>query len=71
MMRAYAFNSHVDCVRTEMTVTKQIPILHVCSTDRNEPKGIIADENLLKVCSKEGSKPERVIVDESSTENSK
>ena len=32
-MRADTLNSHVYPVRTEMTGTKQIPILHVCSTD--------------------------------------
>ena len=30
MMRADAFNLHVDPVRTEITGTKQIPISHIC-----------------------------------------
>ena len=36
MMRAEAFNSHVEYVRTEMTDTQQILILHVCDLDKRE-----------------------------------
>ena len=35
MMRSDVLNSHVFPVRTKMTVTKQIPALHVCSTDKS------------------------------------
>ena len=35
MMIFEAFNSQVGPVRTEMTVTQQIPILHICDLDRS------------------------------------
>ena len=55
MMRADAFNFHVDAVRTEMPGTQHIPILHVYSSDESESKRIIAEENLSQVCSTENS----------------
>ena len=36
MMRAYVLNSENYPVEMEMTGTKHIPILHVCSTDKSE-----------------------------------
>ena len=42
MMRSDALNSHCYPVRTEMTD----PPLHVCSTDKDESKGIIVHEIL-------------------------
>ena len=61
-MRADAFNSHVDPIRTENTIMKQIPISHVFDLDDIEPKGILADENLSQVCSMDDSESEIVIV---------
>ena len=62
MMRANAFNFHVEPVRTQMTNTQQIPILQVCSTDKSKSKLIIVDKNLLQVCSMDEIESERVIV---------
>ena len=53
-----------------MAYTQQIPILHVCSSDESESKGIIADEHLLQVCSIDKSESERVIVNEGLTKDS-
>ena len=36
MMRDDALNFHVDPVRMEMTGTQQIPIFHVCDSDKIE-----------------------------------
>ena len=55
----------------EMNGTKQIPILHVYSTDNSESKGFLVYENLSQVCSMEKDKPKRIPVDKSSTEESK
>ena len=63
MTRADTFNFHVDPIRTEMTGTQQIYILHVYSSDKSKSKGIIADKNLLQFCSADESEPESVIVD--------
>ena len=46
MMRSYTYNLHVDPVRTEMSGTQQIPILHVCDLDKSESKEILA-ENII------------------------
>ena len=70
MTRSYAFNLHINPVRTEMTDTQQIPISHVFSSDESQPEGIIAEEKLLQVCSTDKIKPEIVIVNESSTKGS-
>ena len=65
MTRDDAFNSHVDPVRTEMTGTQQIMILHVCDSDESESKEILTDENLSQVCSEDKSESEIVTVNES------
>ena len=70
MMRADAFNLHVDPVRTEITGTQQIPILHVCDLGKSKSKGITSDETLLQVFYTDKSKSESVIVDEIYTEES-
>ena len=49
MMRSDALNSYVYPVRTEMTA----PPLHVCSTDKDESKGIIVHKTLSQSCSTE------------------
>ena len=47
MMRADALNLHVYPVRTEITATKQIPVLHVCSTDDMKLKEFLVNKTLL------------------------
>ena len=70
MMKVYAFNSHFDPVRTEMTGTQHILILHVCDSDKSESKGIVTDVNSSQVCSMGKSESVSVIVHESSTDES-
>ena len=48
-----------------MTSTQRIPSLQVCSSDKIESKGIIADETLSHVCSTDDSESEKVIINES------
>ena len=48
MMRADAFNYHVDPVRTEMTGIQQIPIFHLCNSGEKKSKGIIAKKTYHK-----------------------
>ena len=50
LMRADALNSENYPVITEMTGSKNITILHVCSTDDSKSKEFLVDENLLQVC---------------------
>ena len=66
MMRADAFNFHVEPVRTEMTGTQHINISHVCSSEGRESKGIIADEKLSQFCCTDKSESERVTGNKSS-----
>ena len=70
MMRADAFNLHVDPVRTEMTGMQQISISHICYLDKSKLKWIITDKNSSQVFSTDERKPERVIVNESFREDS-
>ena len=56
IMRAGAFNLHVDPVRMEISGLQQILISHVCDLEESESKGIIKDKNLLQVCSIHKSK---------------
>ena len=77
-MRADTFNSHVETVRTQMTITQKMNIsqmntknilnLCVCYSGKNESKWIIVDQNLSQFCSTDESESERVIVNESSME---
>ena len=69
-MRADALNLHVYPVRTEMTGTKHIPVLHVCSMDESESEEFLVAENLSQVCSTDKEKSKSIIVDEISTEES-
>ena len=71
MMRADALDSHVYPVRTEMTGTKQIFILHVWSTNKRESKEFLLDEHLSQVCSTDEDESRGITVDESSAEESK
>ena len=67
MMKADAFNSHVDPVITKINGTQQILISHICDSDESESKTIIIDKNLSEVYSTDETKSESVIVDECST----
>ena len=71
MMRADVLNSHVYPVRTEMTATKQIPTLHVCSTDKSKLKEFLFYKTLLQICSTDKDESKGIIVDEFSTEEEK
>ena len=64
MMRAYALNLHGYPVRMEMTDTKQIPTLHVCSADESELKEFPVDETLSQICSTDEDESKGIIVDE-------
>ena len=67
-MRSDALNLHVDPVRTEMTSTQHIIILHVCGLGERKSKEVLAEKNLSQVWSTVEGESESVIVDESSTE---
>ena len=56
MMIADALNYNNYPVRTEITNTKQIPTLHVCSTDESELKEFPVGKTILHVCSTYESK---------------
>ena len=62
MMRYDYLNLHIETVIMDMTGTKQIPILHVCDLDENEPKEFLAYKHLLQVCSMDEGEPESVII---------
>ena len=68
MMRDNDSNSHVDPVITEMDVTQQIPILHVCDLGERISKTILAKKNWSQVCSTDKRESESIIVAESSRE---
>ena len=68
MMRDDALNSHVYPVITEVTATKQIPTLHVCSTEESKLKEFLVDENLLHICSTEEEEPKDIIFNKCSAE---
>ena len=63
--RADALNSHVYPVRTEMTVTKQITISHVCSTYRSVLEEFLVDDHSLQVWSTDKDESKGIIVNES------
>ena len=64
MMRADVLNSHVYPVRTEMTATKRILTLRVCSTDESK----FVDENLSQIYFTEEDKSTCIIVNKCSKE---
>ena len=68
MMRFDALNLHVYPVRKKMTGTKNISILHVCSTDKSESADFLVDKTLLQICSTDKDESKSIIVDESYTE---
>ena len=49
-------NPHVGPLKTQMTITQNIPNLQVCSLDERKSKGINADKRLLHICSIDESK---------------
>ena len=70
-MKDGAINLHFYPVITEITRTKQIPILHISFTDESESNGFLVNKNLSDVCSTDEDESKGIIVDESSTEKSK
>ena len=68
MMRADALNLHGYPVRTEMSNTKQISNLHVCSTDKSKLNEFLFNKTLLHICYTDEDEPKGIIVDECSTE---
>ena len=71
IIRDDVLNSHIYPVRTEMTATKQIPTLHVFSTDEIELKYFLVDENLLQIYSTDKVRSKGIIVDKRYTEKDK
>ena len=71
MMRADALNSHVYPIRTEMTVTKQIPTSHVCYKDESELKEFLVDKTLSQISSTYEDESKGISVDKFSTEEDK
>ena len=67
-MIAYALNSHIYPVRMEVTATKQITTLYICSTDKSELKEFLVDKPLSQICSKDDDKSKGIIVEKRSTE---
>ena len=68
MLRVDALRSDNYPVRTEMTTTKQITNLHICSTDERELKKFLVDRNLSQICSTQEDESKGIIVYEYSTE---
>ena len=68
MMRSDALNLHVYPVRTEITDTKQIPISHVCSTEKSELEEFLVEETLSQICYTNEEESKGIIVDKRSTE---
>ena len=48
VMRAYAFNLHVDPIRKKLTDTEHIPILQIFDLKKSKSKGIIKDRTYCK-----------------------
>ena len=67
-MRVDALNSDNYPARIEMTVKKQIPTLHVFSTDKSKLKEFLVDETLSQICSTDKDESKGIIIDECSTE---
>ena len=70
MMRADALNLHVYPVRMEMTGMKQIPVSHVCLTDKSESEEFLVEKTLSQVCSTVEDESKSIIDDEIYTEES-
>ena len=70
MMRADALNSHVYPVGTEMTATKQILILHVCSMEEIKSEEFLVNETLSQVSYTDEEETNIITFGEISTEKS-
>ena len=70
-MRADALNLHVYPVRTELTGTEQISILHVCSTYEIKSEEFLVGKTLSQICSTDEKKQKNIIGDEINLEESK
>ena len=68
MIRSDALNLHVYLVRTEMTVTKQILISHVCSADDIILKEFLVGKTLSQICFTDKDESKVFISDKSSRE---
>ena len=67
-MRADALNSHFYPVGTEMTGTKQITILHICSTDESESEEFLVEKTWSWVFYTDRDELKSIIFDIGSTE---
>ena len=63
MMRADSLNSRGYPVRTEMTTTKQIPTLHICSMGESELKEFPVNETSSQSCSTDQKESKYIIVE--------
>ena len=70
-MTSDALNLHSYPVRTEMTSTKQIPTLHICSTYESELKEFPIDQTSLQICSTDEDEQKGIIVNKCSTKDHK
>ena len=68
MMISDALNSHIYLVSMEITATKNIPALHICSTYEGELKNFLVDKTSLQICSTEEDESKEIIIDKCSTE---
>ena len=69
MMIADALNSRGYPVRTEMTATKQMLSLHICSIDESELKEFLVNETLSQSCSIDKEKSNGIIVNKTLLKN--
>ena len=67
-MRSDALNSQVCPVRTEMTTTKQIQILHIFYMNDRKLKEFLVHGNISKVCSMDEDESKVIIINKCSTE---
>ena len=71
MMRDDVLNSDSYLLRTEMTGTKQIPTLNICSAYKSGIKDILVDKTLFQICYTDKDESKGIIVDECFTEEDK
>ena len=69
MMISDTLNSHGYPVRTEMTATKHILTLQVCSTYKSKLKEFLVNKTLSQICSTDEGKSKGIIVDKFSTKD--
>ena len=68
MMRADSLNLENYPVRMEMTATKHIPTLQVCSTEKSKLKKFPVDETTSQIYSTKKDESKGIIFDKFSTE---